>query len=70
MRRCRRAPRGTVVYWRVAEFDEALAHLLGVGATLYRGPMAIEDGQLMCQVQDPWGNCLGLRGPSRSATAR
>ena len=26
--------------------------------------MSIEGGQLMCQVQDPWSNCIGLRGPS------
>ena len=54
---------GSVVYWRVAEFDGALAHMQNVGATLYRGPMDIEHGQRMCQVLDPWGNCIGLRGP-------
>jgi predicted enzyme related to lactoylglutathione lyase len=55
---------GSVVYWRVADFDVALKHLQGVGAVLYRGPMEIENGQRMCQVRDPWGNCIGLRGPS------
>ena len=59
-------PAGTVVYWNVPRFEPALAHLQSIGATLYRGPLAIEDGQSMCQVRDPWGNCLGLRGPSRS----
>lgn len=54
---------GSVVYWRVADFDAALAHALSQGATLYRGPMHIEAGQAMCQVRDPWGNCVGLRGP-------
>ena len=54
---------GSVVYWRVADFDSALAHMQNVGATLYRGPMDIERGQRMCQVVDPWGNCIGLRGP-------
>ncbi|MFO1414831.1 MAG: glyoxalase/bleomycin resistance/dioxygenase family protein [Burkholderiales bacterium] len=63
-------PAGTVVYWTVAHFDIALAHFEAVGATLYRGPLAIEDGQAMCQVRDPWGNCIGLRGPrTRSAHA-
>jgi len=28
--------------------------------------MLIENGEAMCQVQDPWGNCIGLRGPSSS----
>jgi predicted enzyme related to lactoylglutathione lyase len=59
---------GTVVYWRVADFDAALAHLRACGATLYRGPREIEDGQKMCQVRDPWGNCIGLRGPGRPAS--
>src|SRR5690349_5134564 len=54
---------GSVVYWRVESLDDALAHFRGVGATLYRGPLAIERGERMCQVQDPWGNCIGLRGP-------
>lgn len=58
-------PGGSIVYWRVDDFDVALAHLTGSGGGLYRGPMKIEDGMAMCQVRDPWGNCIGLRGPSR-----
>jgi predicted enzyme related to lactoylglutathione lyase len=53
---------GSVVYWRVTDFDLALAHLQSVGAALYRGPGTIENGLRMCQVRDPWGNCIGLRG--------
>jgi len=53
---------GSVVYWTTADFDATLAHLLACGATLYRGPGEIERGQRMCQVRDPWGNCIGLRG--------
>ncbi len=56
-------PAGTVVYWKVENITQALAHLQSLGAKLYRGPMAIEDTHSMCQVQDPWGNCIGLRGP-------
>ena len=59
---------GSVAYWRVPAFDAALAHFQSLGATLYRGPMAIEDGQAMCQVRDPWGNCVGLRGPRSERT--
>ena len=55
---------GTVVYWRVESFAQALAHFEAIGAQLYRGPLAIEAGESMCQVRDPWGNCIGLRGPS------
>lgn len=58
---------GSVVYWRVADLQSALRHLHHIGARLYRGPMPIEDGLSMCQVQDPWGNCIGLRGPSLMA---
>jgi len=57
---------GSVVYWHVPQFEEALRHLQSIGAKLYRGPMQIEGGQSMCQVQDPWGNCIGLRGQSNS----
>jgi predicted enzyme related to lactoylglutathione lyase len=54
---------GTVVYWRVADLNAALEHFKGLGASLYRGPIEIENGLSMCQVRDPWGNCIGLRGP-------
>ena len=53
---------GSVVYWQVEGFDEALAHMIAVGGTLYRGPLEIQDGLHMCQIKDPWGNCIGLRG--------
>ncbi len=58
---------GSVVYWHVPDFEAALQHLCRIGATLYRGPMRIECGLSMCQVRDPWGNCIGLRGPSPTA---
>lgn len=54
---------GSVVYWHFGEFEAALRHFEALGATLYRGPMDIEGGQRMAQVRDPWGNCIGLRGP-------
>lgn len=60
------APAGTVVYWHAPDFAAALRQLLDAGATLYRGPLDIEGGQTMCQVRDPWGNCIGLRGPRTS----
>jgi uncharacterized protein len=55
-------PGSTVVYWQVDPFEPELRRLLSIGAVLYRGPMRIENEQAMCQVQDPWGNCLGIRG--------
>ena len=58
-------PSGSVVYWHVHDFDQALQDIQDAGAVLHRGPMTIEHGQRMCQVRDPWGNCIGLRGPNR-----
>jgi len=55
---------GSVVYWRVERLPAALAHFEAAGATRYRRPMRIGGGQAMCQVRDPWGNCIGLRGPA------
>jgi uncharacterized protein len=60
-------PSGTVVYWQVANFEAALLRFRHLGAALYRGPMRIEEGLSMCQLRDPWGNCIGLRGPSAVA---
>ena len=57
------AAAGSVVYWNIADFDVSLSHILDAGASLYRGPIDIENGQKMCQVLDPWGNCIGFRGP-------
>jgi predicted enzyme related to lactoylglutathione lyase len=60
---------GSVVYWNVPDFEAVLARLRDMDAKLYRGPMVIEEGLCMCQVQDPWGNCIGLRGPSSTTSS-
>ena len=52
---------GSIVYWQVEDFDAALQHMQSIGATLYRGPLKIEKHKRICQVRDPWGNCIGLR---------
>jgi predicted enzyme related to lactoylglutathione lyase len=54
---------GQVAYWRVADLGVALATVQARGATLYRGPLDIEDGLTICQIKDPFGNLLGLVGP-------
>lgn len=53
---------GTVVYWYTDDFELRLEFLLSNGATLFRGPMNISNGIRMCQVLDPFGNPLGIRG--------
>ena len=54
---------GQVAYWRVASLADAMRRLEKAGATLYRGPLAIESGQGVCQFADPFGNLVGLVGP-------
>ncbi|MDX8425330.1 VOC family protein, partial [Vibrio parahaemolyticus] len=39
-----------------------LSRFEAIGASLYRGPMEIENGLSMCQLEDPFGNLIGLRG--------
>lgn len=58
---------GTVPYWEVPDFTSVLAWFQSQGAVLYRGPMAIENDRVMCQVRDPWGNCIGIRGAESRA---
>ena len=53
---------GTVLYWSTTTFSDSLVHFKSLGATLYRGPLKIEAGLLMCQLEDPFGNLIGLRG--------
>ncbi|HDY7695146.1 TPA: glyoxalase/bleomycin resistance/dioxygenase family protein, partial [Vibrio vulnificus] len=53
---------GTVLYWSVNNLSKSLAYFEALGAKLYRGPMDIENGLSMCQVEDPFGNLIGLRG--------
>lgn len=54
--------KGSVVYWSVNDLLESLAYFEALGAKLFRGPMEIERGLSMCQVEDPFGNLIGLRG--------
>ncbi|WP_299486484.1 hypothetical protein [Acaryochloris sp. IP29b_bin.137] len=53
---------GSVVYWQTDDFQKRVEFLLSLGATLYRGPMIIENGMKMCQLKDLWGNCIGIKG--------
>jgi predicted enzyme related to lactoylglutathione lyase len=57
------SPGGQVAYWRVASLESATRYFLSLGATLYRGPLTVENGEAICQICDPFGNALGLIGP-------
>jgi catechol 2,3-dioxygenase-like lactoylglutathione lyase family enzyme len=53
---------GQVAYWRTGSLRDAMSRFEASGATLYRGPLAIENGQGICQFADPFGNLFGLVG--------
>ena len=53
---------GSVVYWFTTNFQKRLDYLREIGATLYRGPINVEQDFRMCQVKDLWGNCIGIKG--------
>ncbi|CAH0526668.1 VOC family protein [Vibrio hippocampi] len=53
---------GSVLYWSVSDLSAELARFEALGSSIYRGPMQIENGLSMCQVEDPFGNLIGLRG--------
>ena len=54
--------RGQVGYWSVPHFDRFVGRALQMGASVYRGPIDIEQGRKMAQLSDPFGNLLGVRG--------
>jgi predicted enzyme related to lactoylglutathione lyase len=52
---------GTVAYWGVDDVDNVVAQCVARGAVAHRGPKTIFTGERLCQLQDPFGNLLGLR---------
>ncbi len=54
--------RGSVLYWQTDSLAQAITHFESLGARLYRGPMQIEGGLRICQVEDPFQNLIGLKG--------
>ena len=59
--------RGQVAYRRVSSLTQTCALLERAGATLYRGPLVIGNGEAICQMSDPFGNLLGLVGTHAGA---
>ena len=58
---------GTICYWKDGDLSVAIDHFRTLGSRIQRGPMhmQIEGGMGMCQVTDPFGNFIGLRGEYR-----
>jgi predicted enzyme related to lactoylglutathione lyase len=55
------ATHGTVAYWDVEDIAATVAECIRHGAVAHRGPATIFTGDRLCQLQDPFGNLLGVR---------
>jgi predicted enzyme related to lactoylglutathione lyase len=53
---------GSVVYWETANLQQAKSHAEKLGAKLYRGPLEVEEGRFICQMEDPFDNLFGSIG--------
>ena len=53
---------GSVTYWEVDDLELEILRFKKLGSSVYRGPMKIGPEMGMCQVTDPFGNLIGLRG--------
>jgi len=53
---------GRVTYWKIADFEAFIEKATGMGASVYRGPINIENNQKMAQLLEPSGNLIGIRG--------
>lgn len=56
---------GSVSYWNVTNFEDALDKALSLGGKTYRGPLQVEDeeNRWIAQIKDPNGNIIGIDGP-------
>jgi predicted enzyme related to lactoylglutathione lyase len=53
---------GQICYWLVDSFTDFVNKAVSLGATIYRGPIPIEQQQQMAQLKDPFNNVIGIRG--------
>ena len=54
---------GAIPYWTVEDFEKARGLAEELGATLYRGPIQIENtNRWMGQMRDPFGCIFGFEG--------
>ena len=52
----------SVVYLRVGDHAAAVARSTSHGARLHRGPLDVDEGRVIAQFLDPFGNVFGLDG--------
>ncbi len=53
---------GSIGYWRVAHLHSTIEILVKQGAKIHREPFILATGEQICQIQDPFGNVIGLIG--------
>ena len=52
---------GSVPYFEPKDFDSFMKHALSLEMKVYRGPLFIkETGRRICQLEDPFGNVIGV----------
>ncbi len=51
---------GTQAYWGVANIEEAMEHLLSLGATAENNIQEVGEGVKVATLLDPFGNQLGI----------
>ena len=56
----RPGPGGSVAYWRVTNIDRAVEHFVSNGATVVAKIQDVGGGIKVADLQDPFGNVVGL----------
>lgn len=50
-----------VCYWETDNIEESIEKLQEMGATLYRGPLHLQEGGIICQMLTPFNFIIGLK---------
>lgn len=53
---------GTICYWKVENLNDSIKYFESLGASVYRGPLKIDDELSICQIKDPFGGVFGCIG--------
>ncbi len=54
---------GSVSYLHVEDFDSFVDRAKSYKMKIYRGPLEVEEiGRTICQLEDPFGNVIGVEG--------
>ena len=51
---------GCVCYLQVANIDFWVKKATDIGGAIWRGPLKLDNGQILYQIIDPFGNVIGL----------